>query len=74
MARAVLQGVDRRRRVVSVGAANPLMRLGLSATPWLYDRLVTPLMRLGGLSRDAVGPYEGNVFTASEDVAPPPLS
>ena len=28
----------------------------------MFDRLVTPLMRAGGQSRQRVGPHAGNVF------------
>ena len=35
---------------------------GFTAMPWAFDRLVTPLMRLGGLTREPVEPNPGNVF------------
>jgi NAD(P)-dependent dehydrogenase (short-subunit alcohol dehydrogenase family) len=70
VADAVLAVVDGRRRMASVGLANPLMRLGFSATPWLYDRLVGPLMRVAGLSRRWTPDQPGNVFDASEDTGP----
>ena len=47
---------------VSVGPLNPLIRLGFTAAPWAFDRLVTPLMRMGGLTREPVEPNPGNVF------------
>jgi len=68
VARAVLAVVDGDRPFASVGLANPLMRLGFSAAPRLYDRLVGPLMRVAGLSRRRTDPTPGNVFDASEDV------
>jgi short-subunit dehydrogenase len=68
VARAVLETVDRELESTSVGPANPLMRLGFTVTPWLYDRLVTPLMRVAGMGRREVAPHPGNVFTPSEDV------
>ena len=37
-------------------------RLGFSAAPRLFDALVGPLMRAGGLSTDRVPAHEGNVF------------
>ena len=70
VASAVLDVIDRNGRGASVGLANPLMRLGFAATPWLYDRLVGPLMRVTGLSRRPVGPNAGNVFEPSEGVVP----
>jgi NAD(P)-dependent dehydrogenase (short-subunit alcohol dehydrogenase family) len=62
VARAVLRALDRPRREISVGVANPVVVLGFRALPAVFDVLVTPLMRLGGLSRDRVGQHEGNVF------------
>jgi short-subunit dehydrogenase len=68
VARAVLAAVDRDRLVVSVGVANPLMRFGFSALPRLYDRLVTPLMKVAGLGLQPVDAHAGNVFAPSQDV------
>lgn len=68
VARAVVSAVDRDRRTVSVGIANPVMRWGFSALPAVYDRLVTPLMTLAGLARGHVEARPGNVFEASERV------
>jgi NAD(P)-dependent dehydrogenase (short-subunit alcohol dehydrogenase family) len=62
VARAVLASIERPRRYRSVGPVNRLARFGFTATPWLFDRLVTPLMRLGGLSRSPVAAHDGNVF------------
>jgi len=62
VARAVLRALDRPRRDRSVGVANPVIILGFRILPAVYDRLVGPLMRLGGLSEEGVPPNEGNVF------------
>jgi NAD(P)-dependent dehydrogenase (short-subunit alcohol dehydrogenase family) len=62
VARAILRALDRPRRDVSVGVANPVIVLGFRAVPGAFDALVTPLMRLGGLTRGAVEPHDGNVF------------
>jgi len=62
VARAVLRCVDRPRRQVSVGVANPVIRFGFAALPGVYDTLVGPLMRVGGLSRRPVEPHDGTVF------------
>jgi NAD(P)-dependent dehydrogenase (short-subunit alcohol dehydrogenase family) len=62
VARAVLRAVDKPRREISVGLANPLTVLGFRALPALYDALVTPLMRVGGLSRRGISPHPGNVL------------
>ena len=68
VAEAVLKVVDGRRATASVSVTNPLIRLGFTLTPWLYDALVTPLMRVAGLSRRAVAPHPGNVLRPSQDV------
>ena len=62
MARAILSALDRPRREISVGVANPVVILGFRALPAVFDALVLPLMRLGGLSRRPVEAHDGNVF------------
>jgi hypothetical protein len=62
VARAVLRALDRPRRERSVGIANPVVVLGFRALPAVYDRLVGPLMRLGGQTRAPVPANDGNVF------------
>lgn len=62
VARAVLRSLDRPRRDRSVGPANPVVVLGFRALPAVYDRLVGPLMRVGGLRREPVPVDDGNVF------------
>ena len=68
VAAAIASCLDDPKSRVSVGPANGLVRLGFSAMPWAYDRLVTPLMRLTGLSRERTGPTEGNVFEARPEL------
>ncbi|SCL32783.1 Short-chain dehydrogenase [Micromonospora nigra] len=63
VARAVVACADRPRREVSVGRINLLMRAGFTALPTVYDLLVGPLMRWGGLTGQAVEPHDGTVFT-----------
>jgi NAD(P)-dependent dehydrogenase (short-subunit alcohol dehydrogenase family) len=62
VAEAMVRCLDDPKGRVSVGALNPVVRLGFAAAPWAFDRLVTPLMKLAGLSRERTGPTEGNVF------------
>jgi len=62
VARAVVAAVERPRRETSVGLANPIAVLGFRALPGVYDLLVTPLMRLGGVSRDEAPHSPGNVL------------
>jgi len=62
VARAIVRAVRRPRREVSVGVANPVIVLGFRAVPAIFDALVEPLMRAGGLSRRTVPPNSGNVL------------
>ena len=62
VARAVVRAIQRPRRETSVGLGNPVAVLGFRLLPGAYDRLVTPLMRLGGISHDAAPPAPGNVL------------
>jgi NAD(P)-dependent dehydrogenase (short-subunit alcohol dehydrogenase family) len=62
VARAILRALDRPRRDVSVGVANPVVILGFRALPAVYDRMVGPLMRAGGLGRQRVEDHDGNVL------------
>jgi NAD(P)-dependent dehydrogenase (short-subunit alcohol dehydrogenase family) len=64
VARAVVGVVDRPRRLVQAGFLNPLITAGFRLLPGVYDLLVGPLLRLGGIARDQVGPTEGNVFSS----------
>jgi len=64
VARAVVRAVERPRRETSVGLANPLTVTGFRTMPAVFDALVMPLMKRGGLSRTITGPHEGNVFVA----------
>ncbi|MEU8300227.1 SDR family NAD(P)-dependent oxidoreductase [Micromonospora sp. NPDC048909] len=62
VARAIVNCADRPRREVSVGRLNPLMRVGFTVLPGLYDALVGPLMRRLGLSDRPVAPHDGVLF------------
>jgi NAD(P)-dependent dehydrogenase (short-subunit alcohol dehydrogenase family) len=62
VARAIVRALDRPRRETSVGIANPVVVAGFRALPGVYDRLVAPLMRVGGLSKAPVEVNDGNVF------------
>ena len=68
VAAAIESCLDDPKPRLSVGPANGLVRLGFTAMPWAFDRLVTPLMRLTGLSREQTGPTEGNVFEPRPDL------
>jgi NAD(P)-dependent dehydrogenase (short-subunit alcohol dehydrogenase family) len=61
VAAAVVRALDRPRREISLGLANPVMVLGFRLLPGVFDVLVTPLMRAMGLSRERVTDHPGNV-------------
>jgi NAD(P)-dependent dehydrogenase (short-subunit alcohol dehydrogenase family) len=63
VAAAVLRCLDRPRREVLLGPTSPFIVLGFTAVPAVYDALVGPLLRAGGLSREPAVPGPGNVFT-----------
>ncbi|WBQ08298.1 SDR family NAD(P)-dependent oxidoreductase [Kribbella sp. CA-293567] len=65
VARRIVRLADRPVRSASVGVANGLTLFGFRALPGVFDVLVTPLMRAGGLSRVQTDPHPGNVMTAS---------
>jgi NAD(P)-dependent dehydrogenase (short-subunit alcohol dehydrogenase family) len=65
VARRIVKVADRPRRTSSVGVANRLALFGFRYLPAVFDLLVTPLMQLGGLSRDEVSAHPGNVMTPS---------
>ncbi|MEV0005008.1 SDR family NAD(P)-dependent oxidoreductase [Micromonospora sp. NPDC050980] len=62
VARAIAHRADRPRRETSVGRVNLIMRVGFTALPAVYDVLVGPLMRLGGLTNRPAPPGPGVVF------------
>lgn len=62
IAGAIVKALDRPRREISLGLANPVMVLGFRMLPPAFDFLVTPLMRLLGQSRQEVEPGPGNVL------------
>ena len=62
VARAAIRALKRPRRETSVGPANHLVVTGFRMAPAVFDRIVTPLMRIGGLSRGDVENSPGNVL------------
>ena len=62
VARAVLRALTRPHREISVGAANHVAVLGFRVLPAVFDALVTPLMRVGGISRTTTTNSPGNVL------------
>ncbi len=64
VARAVVRSLHDHRQRRSVGPVNLVVRAGFTLLPQVFDVLVGPLMRAGGLSREAVAAHDGNVFEA----------
>jgi NAD(P)-dependent dehydrogenase (short-subunit alcohol dehydrogenase family) len=63
VARSVVARLDRPRRLVQSGFANPVVILGFRLFPAVYDALVGPLLRVFALADDQKTPHtEGNVF------------
>ena len=50
-----------------MGPANLVARAGFTLVPRVFDLLVLPLMRAGGLSRKPVEPHDGNVFAPTPE-------
>lgn len=67
VAARVVGAIDHPRDRISVGRANPLMRLGFTLTPKLYDALVGPLFRVLALRRETVPATAGNVLAPQGD-------
>jgi NAD(P)-dependent dehydrogenase (short-subunit alcohol dehydrogenase family) len=62
VARAIVRTLGSPRRDRSVGVANHVVVLGFRLLPAVFDALVTPLMRLGGLSRRPLVAHSGSVL------------
>lgn len=67
VARVVVRALGRPRRESPVGVANHVTVTGFRVLPGVFDRIVTPLMRAGGLSRGEVANSPGNVLTPQPD-------
>jgi hypothetical protein len=63
VARAIVRSIEHPKPRRAVGLANLPTRFGFTALPGVFDILVTPLMRRGGLARHKVAPHAGNVFS-----------
>lgn len=62
VARRILDSVGSPPRTIDVGVTNPLMLLGFSLVPQLYDVLVGPLYQLLARERTTVAPTPGNAL------------
>lgn len=62
VAEAILRCMEQPRNRISVGLANHFMQFGFQVFPWLYDRMVGPLLQLLSLSDQPTQPSTGNVL------------
>ena len=62
VADACVRAIGRPRRLVHVGPANRLTVAGFRLAPWLYDRMIGPLVKLVVLRGGPVPPSPGNVL------------
>ena len=65
VAGVVVRTIERPRDRVDAGWANPLLSLGFTVVPRLYDVLVGPLFALAATDDDLVAPHDGNVTAPS---------
>jgi NAD(P)-dependent dehydrogenase (short-subunit alcohol dehydrogenase family) len=64
VASAIVELTRKPRQHVSVpvGPPNPIIITGYRLLPFVFDRIVGPLFKLGALTRKAQGPTDGNVL------------
>ena len=62
-----MRRIENPSRETGVGPANGLTVSGFRFLPGIFDRLVTPLMRVGGLSRGQIAATAGNVWRPQPD-------
>jgi len=62
VAAAIVRSLRKPARERSVGIANHIVILGFRLLPAVFDVLVAPLMKVGGLSRRVIAPHEGSVL------------
>jgi NAD(P)-dependent dehydrogenase (short-subunit alcohol dehydrogenase family) len=67
VAAAIVRSLVDHRPRRSVGPANLVARAGFTLLPRVFDLLVVPLLRVGGLSRQQVEPHDGNVFAPTPE-------
>jgi len=67
VAAAIVRSLVDHRPRRSVGPANLVARAGFTLLPRVFDLLVLPLMKAGGLSRQPVEPHDGNVFAPTPE-------
>jgi short-subunit dehydrogenase len=68
VAKAIVKLAERPRDRMSVGRANPLMRLGFTFLPSVFDVAVGPLFRLAAMKPGKQAPTTGNVLAPVEQL------
>ncbi|MCU1592890.1 MAG: short-chain dehydrogenase/reductase [Frankiales bacterium] len=68
VASAIVRSLDRPRDRISVGVLNPVMRLGFSALPRVFDAIVGPLFAVLASKPGTVAPTTGNVLEPVDDL------
>jgi NAD(P)-dependent dehydrogenase (short-subunit alcohol dehydrogenase family) len=68
VARAAVRVLDRPRDRVSVGALNPLMRLGFTLAPSVFDAIVTPLFSVLASKPGTQPRTDGNVLEPQDEL------
>ncbi|MBD8607322.1 MULTISPECIES: SDR family oxidoreductase [Aeromicrobium] len=67
VARIALKRIDRPRARTQVNRSNDVVRMGFSAFPGVFDRLIGPLFRVGAMEvTTPVAPTTGNVLSSVE--------
>jgi short-subunit dehydrogenase len=67
VAGSVVRALERPRDRINVGFANPVMTLGFTLLPKVYDALVTPLFTIAASDDEVVAPHAGNIAAPGED-------
>jgi NAD(P)-dependent dehydrogenase (short-subunit alcohol dehydrogenase family) len=68
VAQAIVRVLDHPRDRTSVGLLNPLMRLGFTALPRVFDAIVGPLFEVIAKKPGTVEPTPGNVLDPCDDL------
>lgn len=62
----IVGALERPRDRINAGFANPVMSLGFSLLPKVYDALVTPLFKIAASDDEVVAPHAGNIAAPGE--------
>lgn len=68
VASCAVRALDHPRDRISVGIANPLMRFGFTAVPWVFDAIVEPIFRAAAIEERPLAATTGNVLFPDESL------